>query len=211
VKLRSVLLAATLVAGGMSVVSAAEAKAPPCKTIVDPAGDSEYGNPLDIVSADIASNKKTVTAVFRLAEINKTNSSAPTGQGFYFDFNAGGETPIFLSYTVTPTTESYNFGYVDGNLHRSIGDATGSVDVAKKEIHISAPVGAFTDSGVTYGYPKVGSKITGVVLTTYWVVGAYASTPVTTGSTGGGSLQPADDAAGKTYVAGSPSCVVPGK
>jgi hypothetical protein len=207
VKLRSVLLAATLIASGMSVVSVAEAKAPPCKTIVDPAGDSAYGNPLDIVSADIASNKKTVTAVFRLAEINKTNSSAPTGQGYYFDFTAGGATPIYLSYTVTPTTEAFTYGYVDGNLHRSIGEATGKVDPAKKEIRISAPVGSWT----TYGNPKVGSKITGVTLTTYWVLGAYASTPVTTGSTGGGSLQPADDAAGKTYVAGSPSCVVPGK
>ena len=206
-KLRSVLLAATLVAGGMSVVTAAEAKPLPCKTIIDPAGDSAWGNPLDIVSGDIASNKKTLTAVIRLAEFNKTNSSAPTGQGFYFDFTAGGETPIFLSYTVTPTTESASYGYVDGNLHRSLGEAKAVVDQAKKEIRISAPIGSWT----TYGNPKVGSKITGVVITTYWVVGAYVSTPVTTGSTGGGSLQTADDAAGKTYVAGSPSCVVPGK
>ncbi len=182
-KLRSVLLVAALVAGGMTTVADAKPKPPPCKTIIDPEGDSDHGASLDIVSADIASNKSKVTAVFRLASISKTNSDAPTGQGYYFDFNAGGETPIYLSYSVTPTTETFNYGYVDGNLHRSLGEATGVVDTAKKEIRISAPVGSWT----TYGNPKAGSKITGVVLSTYWVVGAYVTTPVTTGSTGGAS------------------------
>jgi hypothetical protein len=212
VKVRSVLLVAALVATGISAsADAAVRRPPPCKTILDPEGDSAHGASLDIVSADIASDRKTVTAVIRLASISKTNPDAPTGQGYYFDFTAGGEAPIFLSYTITPTTESFNYGYVDtatgGGLHRSIDAAKGVVDTAKKEIRISAPVGAWT----TYGNPKVGSKITGITLSTYWVVGAYVPNPTNGSSTGGGSLQPADDASGKTYVAGSPSCVVPGK
>lgn len=205
-KIRSALLVAALAVTGLSATADAASRKPPCNTIIDPAGDSAHGASLDILSADIASNKKVVTAVFRLAAISKSNSDAPTGQGYYFDFTAGGETPIFLSYSVTPTTEAFNFGWVDGTIHRTIGAASGVVDTAKKEIRISAPVGSWT----TYGNPKVGSKITGVTLNTYWVVGAYVPNPLG-GTSGGGSLQPADDAAGKTYVAGSASCVTPGK
>jgi hypothetical protein len=206
---RSVLVVATLaLAASAAGTAGAVTRTPPCKIITDAAGDSSYGAPLDIVSGDVASNAKTVTAVFRLAELSKSNSDAPTGMGYYFDFSTpGAETPIYLSYTVTPTTESFNFGWVDGTIHRSLGTATGVVDTAKKEIRISAPVGSWT----TYGTPKAGTKLTGITLTTYWVVGAYVPNPVGTGTNGGGSLQPADDAVGKTYVAGSPSCVVPGK
>lgn len=203
-----ILAALAIVASTVGAAEAAVRKPPPCKTVTDAAGDSSRGAALDIVSGDIASNRSTVTAVFRLSEITKSNPDAPTGMGYYFDFTvAGAETPIYLSYTVTPTTEAFNFGYVDGTIHRSIAAAKGVVDTAKKEIRISAPVGAWT----TYGNPKVGAKLTGITLTTYWVVGAYVANPVTGGTNGGGSLQPADDAAGKTYVAGAPSCVVPGK
>jgi hypothetical protein len=190
------------------VADAAVRKPPPCKTITDATGDSARGAALDIVSGDLASNSKTVTAVFRLAEMSKSNSSAPTGMGFYFDFTPNGAaTPIYLSYSVTPTTEAFNFGWVDGSIHRSLGAATGVWDSAKKEIRISAPVSSWT----TYGNPKVGTKLMGLTMTSYWVVGAYAMNPVTNTTTGGGSLQPGDDAVGKTYVAGSASCVVPGK
>lgn len=203
------LAAIALVASGAGAADAAKRKPPPppCKTVTDATGDSEYGAPLDIVSGDLASNAKTVTAVFRLAEMSKSNSDAPTGQGYYFDFTpAGAATPIYLSYTVTPTTESFNYGWVDGSIHRSLGSATGVYDAAKKEVRVSAPVGAWT----TYGNPKVGTKILGLTMTSYWVLGAYVPNPATGSTTGGGSLQTADDAVGKTYVAGSPTCVTVG-
>jgi hypothetical protein len=208
--MRTALLTGVLVVTGVTVSAEAAPRKPlPCKTIVDPAGDSTSGASLDILSADIASNAKTLTVVFRLADATKTNSDAPTGQGYYFDFYAGGADPIYLSYTVTPTTEKFSYGWVEttanGTLHHSLGNASGKLDPATKELHISAPVGSWT----TYGKPKPGTKITGIALNTYWVVGAYVDSPVT--STGAASLQPADDASGKTYVAGAASCVVPGK
>ena len=197
-----------LAASAAGTADAAVRKPPPCKTITDAAGDSERGDELDIVSGDLASNAKTVTAVFRLAELAKSNSDAPTGMGYYFDFTpTGAATPIYLSFSVTPTTEAFNFGWVDGSIHRSLGAATGVYDTAKKEIRISAPVGAWT----TYGNPKAGTKLTALTMSTFWVVGAYVPNPATGSTTGGGSLQPGDDAAGKTYVAGAASCVVPGK
>ncbi|HEV2889478.1 MAG TPA: hypothetical protein VGX28_03810 [Frankiaceae bacterium] len=207
------VLALTVLALTASTVGIADAAVrkpppPPCKTITDATGDSEYGAPLDIVSGDLASNAKTVTAVFRLADVSKSNSDAPTGQGYYFDFTpAGAATPIYLSYSVTPTTEAFNYGWVDGSIHRSLGSATGVYDTAKKEIRISAPVGAWT----TYGNPKPSTKLLGLTMTTYWVLGAYVPNPATGATTGGGSLQMADDAVGKTYVAGSASCVAVGK
>ncbi len=202
------ILAVAASTAGVADAAKRKPPPPPCKTITDAAGDSEYGGSLDIVSGDLASNSKTVTAVFRLAEMAKSNPDAPTGQGYYFDFTpAGAATPIDLSYSVTPTSEAFNFGWVDGSIHRSLGTATGVYDAAKKEIRISAPVSAWT----TYGNPKAGTKILGLTMTSYWVVGAYVLNPVTNATSGGGSLQPADDAVGKTYVAGSPSCVVVGK
>lgn len=203
----AIIAIAASAAAGTAEAAPKKKAPPPCRTITDAEGDSKYGKGLDILSADIASNTRTVTAVFRLPEITKSNSSAPTGQGYYFDFSAGGETPIYLSYTVTPTTESFNYGWVDGSIHRSLGAATGVVDTAKKEIRVSAPVSAWG----AYGTPRVGSKLTGIELTSYWVIGAYAPPTPVTNTTGGGSLQTADQAIGKTYVAGSPSCVVPGK
>jgi hypothetical protein len=203
----ALVLVALAASAGPATAAAKKTPPPPCRTITDAAGDSAHGNSLDIVSGDLASNSKTVTAVFRLADFTKSNPDAPTGQGYYFDFTpAGAATPIYLSYSITPTAESFNFGWVDGSIHRSLGTATGVIDTAKKEIRISAPVGAWT----TYGNPRSGTKLTGITLSTFWVVGAYVPNPLG-GTTGGGSLQPGDDAVGKTYVAGSPSCVVPGQ
>jgi hypothetical protein len=203
---RSILTLVTvaLATAGLGVAEAAPK--PPCRIVTDATGDSTRGSGLDIVSGDLASTRTMVTAVFRLAEVTKSNASAPTGQGYYFQFNAGGETPIYLSYTVTPTSETFSYGWVDGSINHSLGAAKGVVDVAKKEVRVSAPVGAWG----TYGTPRAGSRLTELGIETFWVVGAYVNTPET-GSNGGGSLQPADDAIGKTYVAGSPSCVAVGK
>lgn len=201
---RSVL--AIAVAAFAAAVGTAQAAPASCRIVTDAEGDSSRGKGLDIVSGDLASNRSTVTAVFRLAEATKTNVMAPTGQGYYFRFNAGGSAPIYLAYTVTPTAETFSYGWTDGTLNNTLGQAKGVFDPAKKEIRISAPVGAWG----SYGKLRPGARITAIEATSYWVVGAYVSSPET-GTNGGGGLSPADTALGKTYVAGSPSCVAVGK
>lgn len=200
-KLRAALLASAVLAGAVFVGSSQAAG--PCNLIVDPAGDSEYGAPLDITGADIASDGKKVTAVIRLAEVNKSNGSAPTGQGWYFHFQpAGAATPLFLSAASNLTTsEAFNFGWLDGTINRSLGVATGVFDTARKEIRITAPATSWAERGSL----KSGTKLSAVTATGYWYIGA------TVNGTGAGSLQTGDEAATtKTYNVGDKNCVVVG-
>lgn len=215
-RVRSSLIAAAAIAGTLTVAAEAAPIPKSCNLVVDPAGDDggtlPHNDSLDVLSADIASDAKSVTAVIKVAKLTATDNNAPSGRAWYFAFNVpGAATPIYLGATVTPTATNFAYGWVDGSINRSLGSATGKLDLAKNEIRVTAPIAAWGDRGAV----KPKSKVTGLRTTSYYFVGAIApvpATPVTAANPGGGSLQPGDEAlSAKTYIAAAPSCVVVGQ
>lgn len=201
----AVLLGAVGLVASAGLAGAAPAA---CNLVSDAKGDAGGfvitdpaplpSNPqLDLVSGDIATKGKTITAVIRTAELGATDSQAPTGRAYYANFDAAGAT-LFLAVRIDGTgAASYTGGFIE-NTRTSLGPATGVIDTAKKEIRISAPLSLFNAQAAI----KDGTAIQNLNLLAQRFVGAA----------GAGATPSADDAlGGKTYTAGSPSCVPVGK
>ena len=209
--LRTVLatsvVAAVALAGG---ASAAPAKAV-CNLISDPKGDAGFldtapnDRSLDIVSADVATDAKTLTGVLRVDAFSGVSPTSPLGRGYYVMFNAPkAEFPIYLNVQITPDLTRYTWGTRQtlpsgsGRFVRE-GDATGVIDAAKNELRISVPLADVA----AVSKLSAGTKLTALTAQTTSVLGTSAS---------GGLVATVDDAAGsKAYVAGTRSCVAPGK
>ena len=202
--------AALAVATG--VAAAAPKAKPVCNLLTDAAGDAngsflaEDGVPgapsedaVDIVSADIASTKKVVTTVLRVKKLAASSPTAPGGLHWKFFFTVG-ETLVYTQ-AVAPAggAVTYTYGTIDGTTgtSTSLGSASGVLDLAKNEVRITVPASALPET------PKLGSKITELAPNAGRFVGNEAaltfsdSTDMATSS--------------KSYTAGAPSCVVPGK
>ena len=205
-----VLTAAVAVGGAASAAPKKKPKppAPPvCNQIVDPKGDATAGvissdnePSWDVVSADIATDAKTLTTVIRVDKLAKSTSSDPLGSQWRFDFFVG-ETNLYTQATSTPFGDRFVVGYTDSTSHAIANSgATGVFDEAKNEVRVSAPLSAFdAQAKITPG-----GKLT--------QLGASAGDYVNTaGGSPSGSFQ-ADDAAGsKPYATGTPTCVLVGK
>ncbi|HWL37274.1 MAG TPA: hypothetical protein VNQ77_13915 [Frankiaceae bacterium] len=179
-------------------VSAAEAAKPkpkkPVCNIVKDAKDDATGNgsgifatpnepTLDIVSADVATNANMLTAVFRLAALEATPSTAPTGRMFNLTFTARGTT-VTVDARVNPVGNVWNRG-----------KGSGIVDPAKKEVRLHVPFSALP-------FPlKANEKITNLRASS-WRWGANQDI----------TLGLVDDVQTKSsYVHAWPSCVKVGK
>lgn len=183
---------------------------PVCNLIVDDKDDANFlgeapNDPnVDIVSGDVASNAKMITAVLRLASFSETDPQAPLGRGYYLLFNAPGlDFPIYFNFQITPDLKRYTWGTREtlatgsGSYVRK-GVATGAIDTAKGEIRISVPVAEVGTVGVV----KPGAKFTNLTANSTVVIGTSAT---------GGLVSTVDEATGaKPYVSGYPSCVKPG-
>ncbi len=198
------LLPVLLAAGAAS----AAAPKPVCNLVTDAAGDGtgflftdmDYlpNDPnLDLVSGDVATKGRTITAVIRTAELALSDSASPTGRAYYANFTVGG-TELFLSAALDGAgAATYSGGYID-TTRTSLGAVTGVVDVAKKEVRISAPVSLFAEQAKI----KDGVKITDLNLLAQRYVGDRSLA---------GATPSADEAVGgKSYAAGAPSCVTVG-
>jgi hypothetical protein len=228
----ALLVTSLLVTGGIGTVSTATAKTkakaakPVCNLVSDPKGDATYNNVPgadgdDIVSADIASDATTITAVLRAAAIPASDPQAPFGRNYTVLFSAPGSGDLlYLSARTYPQGTKFLFGYqaVDPNTgvntNFSLGDATGVVDNAKGEVHISAPIKGFLDGAKAKLAP--GAKLAGVSATVDRIVGqgfvpSQSPAPGAPRVPLGGFLLPFDSAAGGAYFMGTPSCVVVGK
>jgi hypothetical protein len=213
----AVLFATSVLAGGAAV--AAPAAAPVCNLVQDAKDDTfalryqetihDLGGPglygpaepaLDIVSADVAADAKTITAVLRVNKLAKSASSAPGGLAFRVQFSAPGEDDenMYLSATTTGTADTVVAGTraITANLSTKLADATGVFDLAKNEIRISVPLATFAAQGVKAGTPL---SFDGLDQT------SARLTPTGTSSFADVALSD------KTYKVGAPSCVVPGK
>ncbi len=199
-------LAASVVASGAANAAAKKpAPKPVCNLITDDAGDAGVvtgQDGMDILSADVASNAKIVTAVIRLkAAPKQSNPEAPGGTIYYLKFLApGSDNPQYFTASVPFSGAiTYATGEVTttGGQHVSNDDAAGSAvgSIKGSILTITAPVNGFSRVSL-----KPGQKLSELT----------AEVRVLIGAAGTGSLVLADDAAGvKPYVAGALSCVKP--
>lgn len=194
-------LVTALAAAG--VANAAPKAKPSCNLVTDDKGDAAIvsGQPsLDIISGDIATNAKSLTVSIRLdGQPAGGNPEAAGGTRYYFEFTApGSDNPQYLyaavpfvgdptfrtgEVTTTSTNRSFSSDPVDPGV---VGSIKGNV------LTMSAPVSAFSRVKV-----KPGAKLGGLTVETFGVAGVL--------------LISVDDATGKAYVAGTPSCLTPGK
>lgn len=206
-KIHAVLLASALLATGVGVSAEAATKAKPkpmCKNVIDDKGDvvltqaaPESATPdpaLDLVSADLGSNSKVVTAAIRVDKLARPASTSPAGTVYELRVtHAKSDLTYVLWAHVTGATATYGVGTVDtsssAEIAESTGTATGVVDLAKSEIRITAPYSAL-------GGAKLGLKagIDSVVVkrsAANQYYGRYSD----------------DASGGKSFVFGAASCV----
>ncbi|HUR13003.1 MAG TPA: hypothetical protein VM097_00780 [Mycobacteriales bacterium] len=223
-KVRAIVLVVSLLPlGAVTAAHAAKRPAPKpvCNLLTDPQGDAGI-DPVpgdandDIVSADVASDGKKITAVLRMAAMAQPDP-AVLGRSLGLEFSArGSENTLFLAARTYPTGTKYLFGYTaldestGVNTRYTIGEATGSVDPAKKEVRITAANAAFAPSGTKL--PK-GIKLSALTASADRIFGQGVVPSQEVGGErvplGGLTLQ-FDEATGKSYVVGTPSCVKPG-
>lgn len=169
---------------------------------------------LDITSADIAADKKRITAVVRVKKLAMTDpTSAPTGIRWSVDFTAEDIQFTLMAHTNPQGTPSFEASYfVPANGIGTLygGGVTGYFNMAKNEIHITADNSLFAAQATI----KPGAVLTKLDSSAgnEWVI----PDPSKKVASGGVLLESTtgyvDTATGpKPYVVGTPSCVTPGK
>lgn len=209
------LVASVAAAGAAGAVTKPKPKPKPvCNLVKDPAGDASAQPPLpnddslDIISADVASDAKSFTAVIRVKNVSATGLSQLGGDlQVQFDL-AGAVAPVWIGYNNSAYGgQAFQYGVIGQGQAGSTaptGDATGVIDTVKNEIRMTVPVADLNGLGKA----KPGAKVSNINVATSQVAGVA---PNPTGVYAFDSL-PVDDAAGtKSYIAGYPSCVKPGK
>ena len=203
-------LGVALIAAGGAVAAPAKVS---CEMVTDAKDDTfllryqdtagAYGpqeDAADIVSADVASDAKTITGVVRVKSLAAAAGTSPGG--ISYDINMTSSTsdlPLYLRAVVPgagePTAEAGSReSVVVTSVSAPLGAGTVVVDKAKNEVRFSFPIAHFASVGGL----KPGTKLN--------------FPEVTTGRAAGSRAVFADAATeGKTYTAGSKSCVVPGK
>lgn len=231
-------LAATVAVCGGANASTKKVK-PVCHVVQGTAGDAPFDPTLggltaanqapedpngDILSADIASNAKYVTAVIRVKTLATPDTTFPEAHLYMLSWSVPGHSsPVYLAATVDPNPASAAYGpqfvFGDGGTagpsafyvnYYNIASAAvkGTVNTKTNTITLSVPIAAIK----SYGKFSPGNAFTGIQAQTQ----ALANGPVLpTNVPGfGGSLawgwQEDLDNAAKAYVAGTPSCVTPG-
>lgn len=219
-----------LVAATASVADAApKAKPKPaCSIITDAKGDTfatraqdargvfgPQDDALDIVSADLASDGKVVTAAVRLVKLSRSISTSPTGLTLGLDFLIGSSTSVVRLQAVMVRGAEDRFEVsakaadaVPNAPSTFVGQVTGIVDEKNNEVRITAPAAMLAP----YGALKQGTKLIpneAESATSSRGVPAITSTPGQPMTTRGPFADIA--AAGKAITVGAPSCVVPGK
>lgn len=229
-KFRAVALSVALLSASVAAPAALAAKKPApkplpkvCNLITDPTGDASYNNAPgsggdDLTGGDVASDGKVVTAVIRVASLTVPDPQWLPGRNYVLYFaTKGSANTLFLAARTYPQGTQFSYGYqapdpTSGiNTNYKLGDGTGTVDTAKNEVHITAPLSAFSAAQVKL---TPGTKLIGLDAQTQRIAGqglvpsqSVAGTRVPIG----GLLLQFDDAAGaKPYVIGQPSCVKAG-
>lgn len=216
-------------AAALPAVASTPSKAKPvkkvCNLLVDPSGDAQAapGTPLpsddslDILSGDVASTAKTLTAAIRMKSLTASDPQAPFGADFIMEFSTPKSDTLFLSAAHYPTGDKFTFGYLDASstpmTFVTLAAAKGVLDTSKNEVRISVPIAVVNAAG--HGVVKAGGKIFGLQATSERFVGQGAvdrpaglpsAVPFLHGLLS--QIDIATDGPAK-YVAGAPSCLKP--
>lgn len=129
-----------------------------CKLVKDDTGDTSSPAPdaaldaqLDITSADVATNTRNLTVVLRLANLADADPANPQGRVYEFDFTAreknfivmGALLPGGNTFGVYISDSRFEEGKSGARAATGIGEATGVVDPARKEVRMTAPLEVF--------------------------------------------------------------------
>ena len=195
------VVALGLMAGAHSADAAVKKKPTPkplCQLVTDPSGDVKTSDAsIDLLSADVASNKDTITVVFRVAKLTADDTLAPTGRFYSLSFTTPDGLGNSITAQLTPTGNIWN-----GGSPPSTSTGTGVVDVAKNEVRVSVPI----DRLVGHPLFKPGTLLTNLVAR------ADYGNPVLAAQTSLGLLGDVTTKENaKSYPIGAASCVAVGK
>lgn len=212
--MRSTRLAACAAAVSALAASPAATAAPVCRLVTDPAGDRMILAPedsavlttdVDVVSADVAIDRKNVVAAIRVMTLRPFSLESPESKSYsmWFRIDGGREVWIMEAF-VTPNAVS---GVVTGPGFVSFR-ATVAVDYERREVRIAAPSKKF-------GYPYRGNVVSDIDAYAGLYFGptgdAHHQVGPASATTGGamGPSLPVDGAStDRTYRGGTPTCVV---
>lgn len=167
---------------------------------------------MDITSADIGADKKTVSVLIRLKKLAKTApAAAPPGIRWSFGFTADSTEFTFAAHSDPTGRVFFDAAYqtpTTGTLYD--GGVTGVFDLAKSEIHIIVPASLLAAQATI----KPGLAVTAMKV----VVSPEATLPDPSRKVAAGgtifedTLGNTDSAvSAKKYVVGARTCVTPGK
>lgn len=186
------LAAAVALAAGAGGTAAAAPRPKPkpklCNLVTDKAADVLTGNQsLDVVSGDIATNTKKITAVIRFTKLAQQDLTSPTGRLVEFTFAYEGRGQSLAVYLDPLGVPAWQNG------------AEGKIDLAKNEIRITQAVDNLT------GRPalKSGAAFTNLLIRADLGNPAY---PIPSSFLLAGDSAPGT----KPYPIHAPSCVVIG-
>lgn len=194
-------------AGSLLVVGTSHAAAKPvCNIVNDVKGDADVANgigqddALDILSADVATNKKSLTAAIRVVKASPKSAYYQYGVTWRLNFTVA-DVPLSISAVSDRNGVIGQYTYTDTTGgHIIASDAVVAIDTTANEVRISVPISAYGD----HADLKPGTKISAISATT----GAIANTPA--GNLRFPTIDSSDTKDG-AYTAGAKSCVTPGK
>jgi hypothetical protein len=197
-------VALVLVAPLAGQAQAKSAPKPICNLVSDAKADETpvADANLDVVSADLASDAKRITAIIRLnGSPSAIDPAAPNGRYYNISFlGQGADNIVFFNYVTSPSASAGVYGHYDPATHVNTGDGDATVKLGEHTITMTTSLGNFSTWG---GKFKPGAKIAQIDVTAGRMAGAFVNSTVY-----GYSPQPADDAAAsKPYVAGSRACL----
>jgi hypothetical protein len=215
--MRPARLAACAAVAALAVAApAATAARPACNLVSDAKGDAKVGDlppgvytsaDQDILGADIASNKRHLTGVVRLASLREVDTDAPTGRSYHVMFTIQGTAYSLRAYY---GPDGYQAGAWNETTGVGLGNASVVLDHQRREVRITAPAAVF---GALPG--RVVSGI-GAQAGHHYGTNSPKAVPAAAGYgayVGGAGLDSQVDTAttNRTYVAGSASCVTPAR
>lgn len=205
--MRTFLLAAAVaaVAGGLPAASAAPKPAPLCRQVADVPGDAKVHDQvevasLDILSADVATGRRTLVAAVRLASLERHQLQAG-GTTVRFRWTVGGLAQS-VSYHLYATGETV--GRFDADT--TAGNVLTEVDVPFYADPNTATITWTVPRSAVVPLRKAGARFTGLTVETAVAVNHRA--PVPGVSEGRGALEPTDTARSvRAYADGAATCL----
>jgi len=149
------VVAAVVVAVGIVAAPVAQASSarPACDLVTDapndvmPATPDASNSDYDLRSADVATDKRNLTAVIRLTSLAPEDAGSIAARDYEFDFAANGHTFGLLASLLTGGADFeavvFDTNEAGGRMGSDLGAISGVIDAAHHEIRMTAPLSMF--------------------------------------------------------------------